>query len=199
MSKFKIILERDKEDYRDEKGREIIKEIDFYKKNKVKINFMDFLNNQFPSLIIQFFLALGVIISSSVLLGSIVYLLFRSDKAALLSILPAFILSLIFLSCLSIKAKDKEKIEKLESYFEPGNNFFSNGFMEMPASQDLLGAFKKEIGKQALIEAYVANKGEELNNEQIIAYYEKLESEDINKNKEFRLLYEDCIQKVELY
>ncbi|MDI6975970.1 hypothetical protein [Serratia sp. Se-RSBMAAmG] len=199
MSKFKIILERDKEDYKDEKGREIIKEIDFYKKNKVKIKFMDFLNNQFPNVLIQFFLALGVVISSNVLLCAIIYLLFRSIEAVNLSILPVFVLSLISLIYLSIKAKDKEKIEKLESYFEPRNNFFNNGFMEMPASQDLLGAFKKEMGKQALIEVYVANKGKEPSNEQIIAYYEKLESEDLYKNKEFRLLYEDCIQKAELY
>lgn len=198
MSKFKIILERDKEDYRDKKGREIIKEIDFYKNNKVKIKVAAFLNNRFPDDFIQFFLVLGIFIPVNLLMCGIMYLLFKSQVAVALSILLCSTLSFVSLHLVSIKAKDKEKIENLESYFDPENNFFNNGFMEMPASQDLLGAFKKEMGKQALIEAYVANKGEELSNEQIIACYEKLESEDMNKNKEFRFLYEDCIKKVEL-
>lgn len=199
MSKFKIILERDKEDYRDEKGREIIKEIDFYKNNKVKIKVAAFLNNRFPDDFIQFFLVLGIFIPVNLLMCGIMYLLFKSQVAVALSILLCSTLSFVSLHLVSIKAKDKEKIENLESYFDSENNFFNNGFMEMPASQDLLSAFKKEMGKQALIEVYVANKGKKPSNEQIIAYYEKLESEDLDKNKEFRLLYEDCIQKAELY
>lgn len=203
MSKFKIIFERDREDYKDERGREIIKEIDFYKKNKVKIKVADFLNNRFPNDFIQFFLILGIFIPVNLLMSSIIYLLFKTQVAVAvavsLSILLCSALSFVSLHLVSIKAKDKEKIEKLEGYFEPENNFFNNEFMRMPASQDLLSAFKNEMGKQALIEAYVANKGQELSNEQIIAYYEKLDNEDINKNKEFRLLYEDCIQKAELY
>lgn len=198
MSKFKIILERDKEDYRDEKGREIIKEIDFYKNNKVKMKVVDFLNNRFPNDFIQFFLILVVFIPVNLLMCSIMYLLFKTQMAVSLSILLTSIISFVSLHLVSIKAKDKEKIDNLESYFDQENNFLNDEFMKMPASQDLLGAFKKEMGKQALIEAYVANKGEGLSNEQIIAYYEKLESEDLDKNKEFRLLYEDCIKKVEL-
>jgi hypothetical protein len=52
------------------------------------------------------------------------------------------------------------------------------------------------MGRQYLIDMYVANNGDELTNEMLVDHFNKRDNIAQEENN-LRILYEDCIKKVE--
>lgn len=202
---FEKTLENERAKYSRIKEKEITEQIDFLEKNKIQQNAHYFLETRFWG----FFLFLSLILTT-LSVNSIVFfltkLLFHSVAAtvssSVLGVLLGAGLSILIFKKVKIKAKDKYEIKKLKELRKNINNkpdFFDESFLSSTASPELMVAFKKEMGKQALVEAYLLNEGLELSNGDLLDYYKKHSGHDCHENTEFHLLYEDCIQKAELY
>lgn len=199
---FEKILENEKAAHNSKKEKEIIENLDFYEKNKVEQSLYRFLNDRFFGMA---FLLSSAFISFS--LGFILFfltiLLFDSIGVTLVSwMLGTFLgipLSFSLSEKVKVKAKNKYEVKWFKKLRENMNNkpdFFDESFLSSTASPELIVAFEKEMGRQYLIEMYVANNGEELTNQILVDHFnkrDKIAQEETN----LRLLYEDCIKKVE--
>lgn len=197
---FEKILENERAAHNSKKEKEMLENIDFLENNKQKQSIYDFLHDRIfdsvlASTIIIIGLSFGLILAflSQLLLGF-------SVLASSCLLMPVSFLGVFFadflLERVEIKAKNKGRIEELKAELGRKNDFLNECFLSYVASPELIVAFEKEMGRQYLIEMYVANNGEELTNQMLMDHFNKKDTIAQEENN-LRLLYEDCIKKVE--
>jgi len=200
---FEKILEKERADHNSKKEKEMLENIDFLENNKQEQSISDFLYDRFfDSVLASIIIIIGL--SFGLILAFLSHLLLDfSVLASSCLLVPVSFLGVFFVDDLlervKIKAKNKGRIEELKAELGRKNDFLNECFLSCVASPELIVAFKKEMGKQALVEAYLLNEGLELSNGDLLDYYKKHSGYDCHENTEFHLLYEDCIQKAELY
>lgn len=199
LSNFEKMLENKKAHHRGVNEKEMLEKIDFLEKNKVGQSVLDFLQDRVWDCVI----ALILVCMASLFglyLGLLTNLLFHSViTTCVLSVLGTFpggLLSICILGSVKINARDKGEIKKLKEDLSGKSDFFDESFLSSIASPELIVAFEKEMGRQYLIELYVANNGEDLTNGMLVEHFNKKDKIKEEETK-LRILYEDCIKKVE--
>lgn len=199
---FENTLENERATYNRIKEKEITERLDFFRKNKVEQSLHDFLDGRFWGLFLLL-ASMFTAFSFSLVVSFLSILLFHSVGITLVSwvlgMLSGVPLSFSLFGKVKVKAKNKRKIKwfnKLSKDMDGKPNFFDESFLSSTASPELIVAFEKEMGRQYLVELYVANNGEELTNQMLVVHFNKkdrIAKEEAN----LRILYEDCIKKVE--
>jgi len=199
---FEKMLENERAKYNRMKEKEIMERIDFLEKNKIEQNAHYFLETRFWGLFLLLSLMLTTL-SVSLIVVFLTKLLFHSFGATVFSsflgVLLGAWLSILLFEKVKVKAKDKYEVKKLKKLRKNMNSkpdFFDESFLSSTASPELIVAFEKEMGRQYLIEMYVANNGEELTNQMLMDHFNKRDRIAQEENN-LRILYEDCIKKVE--
>ncbi len=200
---FEKILENERSNYNNLKEKEILEKIDFLEKNKVEQSLLGFFDRNVFTAFSAIIFLLFLTCSFSLMVGRLTNLLFHSVGATgvslLLGLFSGAFLSVSLFEKIKIKAKDKREIKRLKKLSKKMNsepNFSDESFLSSTASPELIVAFEKEMGRQYLIEMYVSNNGEELNNQCLVDHFNKRD-ELAQEETNLRILYEDCIKKVE--
>lgn len=200
---FEKILENEKSNYNNLKEKEILEKINFLEKNKVEQSLLDFFSSNIFEIFAAIILLMFMACSFSLMVSGLANLLFDSAWATatscVLGIFSGTFLSVSLFEKIKIKAKDKREIKRLKKLIknmDGKHNFFDESFLLSTASPELIVAFEKEMGRQYLIEMYVSNNREELTNQMLVDHFNKRD-ELAQEETNLRILYEDCIKKVE--
>lgn len=198
MKNFMSFFEQSRENYKTKKEAQLSKEIEIAKREKVSIPLAYFLTGKIidTSLKAAYMTFLSLMVG--LLSALISYFIFKNITLCLIVCIFSLISTPVFSVLKKVRCIDLENIRDLENQRD---KLIENDldFEEASASDEMLSKFKKEMGKQALVEAYMLNQGRELSNGDLLDYYKKHSGYDCDENTELRLLYEGCIQKAELY
>lgn len=193
-------FEKSKKDYKNKREAELSKEIEIAKTEKVRIPLAYFLTGRIIDASLKAFYITFLSLIVGVLFASMSYFIFKNIPLCFMVCIVSVISTFIFSVNKKVECIDLKNIRDLEN---KRNKLIRYGydleFADASASAEMLSKFKREMGKQALVEAYFLNQGSELSNGKLLCYYKKHNRDDFHENTKFRLLYEDCIQKAELY